>query len=343
MDTRFLYQTNASIIESFVDSCSFPGFNSCQLGTRGYAAPQHDVQSDSGKGKTLQACLDSCRANNDCKSIYYTPNECYMFALPYESTDPSTTVWRNTPPNTSSDNVTANKATTNTTTNNSIPTPIPTPMPTSIPTPTINSSTPISTPTSSQLLNAPSSAANFTDNATINNLTNQVFFITGNVETINPDHLPSQLQNLQTNMTDQISDYLLNTQSLNFQNAIYNTNTYVNQSLKMQGEQIFNLSDKARNNILRLRQKHQIKLYDINFYGFVLNVIIAGIFIVGFLGMLLGMTFKQPYLIQSFLALIVTGVVLVTYVLVVSVLWVRNANRLKTDWNKYDFGRYGSQ
>jgi len=146
----------------------------------------------------------------------------------------------------------------------------------------------------------------------------------------------------ETTLKTEVEKYLENTKSLNLQNEIYNTNMYMSQSMTMQEEQINDLSEKARNHIMRLRQKYQLKLYDINYYKFITTVLIFAIFIVAMSGMLLGFAHKHdPPALDPTISWIIVGVVITLYLVVVFIYLQNNSNRRKTDWNKYNFGTYG--
>ena len=146
----------------------------------------------------------------------------------------------------------------------------------------------------------------------------------------------------ETTLKTEVEKYLENTKSLNLQNEIYNTNMYMSQSMTMQEEQINDLSEKARNHIMRLRQKYQLKLYDINYYKFITTVLLFAIFIVAMSGMLLGFAHKHdPPALDPTISWIIVGVVITLYLVVVFIYLQNNSNRRKTDWNKYNFGTYG--
>jgi len=146
----------------------------------------------------------------------------------------------------------------------------------------------------------------------------------------------------ETTLKTEVEKYLENTKSLNLQNEIYNTNMYMSQSMTMQEEQINDLSEKARNHIMRLRQKYQLKLYDINYYKFITTVLLFAIFIVAMSGMLLGFAHKHdPPALDPTISWIIVGVIITLYLVVVFIYLQNNSNRRKTDWNKYNFGTYG--
>lgn len=143
-------------------------------------------------------------------------------------------------------------------------------------------------------------------------------------------------------LQNEVGKYLENTKNLNFQNEIYNTNMYMNQSMTLQEEQISDMSEKARNHIMRLRQKYQLKMYDINYYKFITTLLLYAMFIVAMAGLLLGLAYKHnPPVLDPAIAWVIVGVVLVLYLIIVFIYVRNNANRRKTDWNKYHFGTYG--
>lgn len=148
----------------------------------------------------------------------------------------------------------------------------------------------------------------------------------------------------QTSLQSEVENYLDNTKNLGFQNEIYNTNMYMNQSMTMQEEQISDMSEKARNHIMRMRQKYQLKMYDISYYGFITAILMFAIFVVAMCGVLLGLAYKHyPSILDSSIAWIIVGVVITAYILIVFI-YVQNASsRRKTDWSKYNFGSSGVQ
>lgn len=154
---------------------------------------------------------------------------------------------------------------------------------------------------------------------------------------------PTFMTGFETEMDRYVSQYMNNTNSLNFQNEIYNTNMFMSQSMTLQEEQINHLSEKARNHIMRSRQKYQLKLYDIAYYNFVTNVLMYAIMIVAISGIMLSMTYKNdPPILSPTLTWSVIGVIVVVYLLIVLIYVRNNSNRRKTDWNKYNFGTYGA-
>ena len=148
----------------------------------------------------------------------------------------------------------------------------------------------------------------------------------------------------ESTLKSEVTAYLTNTTNLNLQNEIYNTNMYMNQSMTLQEEQINDLSEKARNHIMRLRQKYQLKMYDINYYKFVTAILLFAIFIIAFSGMLLGFSFKHdPPVVNSTISWIIIGVTVLLFLVIVFIYMQNNNNRRKTDWNKYNFGTYGKK
>lgn len=146
----------------------------------------------------------------------------------------------------------------------------------------------------------------------------------------------------QTNLSSELGVYLENSDMMAFQNEIYNTNMYMHESMNLQSEHISELSDKARNHILKFRQKYQLKLYDVSYYNFIKNLITFAIFVVALSMLLLGMTYKQePPMLKPTITWIIIGVMVVLY-LIITFLYIRsNTIRKKTDWTKYYFATYG--
>lgn len=154
--------------------------------------------------------------------------------------------------------------------------------------------------------------------------------------------IANELSTLQVELADKIGDYIGNIESMRIENDVYNTNMFMNQSMTMQEEQINELSEKARNHIMRLRQKYQLKLYDISYYGFVTTVLLYAIFILSLSGGLLGAVYKvDPPMMSPSIAWTIIGVIVTLYLIIVLIYVRNNSNRRKTDWDKYNFGSYG--
>lgn len=143
-------------------------------------------------------------------------------------------------------------------------------------------------------------------------------------------------------LNQEIRSYIDNTISLSFQNELYNTNMYMNTSMTSQEEQIGEMSQKARNHIMKYRQKFQLKLYDIKYYIFIRIVLTYGIFVVGISGILLAFAYKQePAMLKSNIAWITIGVLTLVYLIMVFFYIRNNSSRKKTDWDKYYFSGTG--
>lgn len=145
-------------------------------------------------------------------------------------------------------------------------------------------------------------------------------------------------------LNTEVIAYIRNTISLSATNEVYNSYLYMNKNMSSQGEQIGEMSEKARNHIMKYRQKYLLKLYDIRYYAFVRVVITFAIFFVGFFGILLALSFKQnPPLLKSNITFIIIGVATIMYLLAVFLYIRNNSSRKKTDWDKYYFASYGEK
>jgi hypothetical protein len=143
-------------------------------------------------------------------------------------------------------------------------------------------------------------------------------------------------------LNTEIGSYLNNTLSLSLQNELFNSNMYMNTSMTSQEEQIGEMSEKARNHIMKYRQKYLLKLYDIKYYVFVRVVLTYGIFFIGMFGILLAFSLKQdPPMLSLKITFIIIGVMTIIYLLVVFLYIRNNASRKKTDWDKFYFASYG--
>jgi hypothetical protein len=144
-------------------------------------------------------------------------------------------------------------------------------------------------------------------------------------------------------LNTEVKAYTRNTIRLTATNEVYNSYLYMNKNMSSQGEQIGEMSEKARNHIMKYRQKYLLKLYDIKYYLFVKIVITFAIFFIGLFGILLAFSFKQdPPLLKSNITFIIIGVTAIIYLLAVFLYIRNNSSRKKTDWDKYYFASYGA-
>jgi hypothetical protein len=143
-------------------------------------------------------------------------------------------------------------------------------------------------------------------------------------------------------LSTEIQTYLRNTIALSVGNELYTSYMYMNTNMTSQEEQIGEMSDKARNHIMKYRQKYLLKLYDIKYYVFVRVILTYAIFFIGLFGILLAFSFKQePPLLQSNITFIIIGVLTILYLIAVFLYIRNNSSRKKTDWDKYYFSSYG--
>ncbi len=171
---------------------------------------------------------------------------------------------------------------------------------------------------------------------------NNANFLTSSMDKIDQTKLSNITNSFETALNTEIGAYLTNTESMAFQNELYNTNMYINHVMTMQEEQINELSETARNRIMKYRQKYQLKLYDIHYYKFVRTVLLFAIFIISVFGILLVFTYKyDPPLLSPTITWIIIGIVITIYILLLFLYVRNNSSRRKTDWNKFYFGDNG--
>lgn len=143
-------------------------------------------------------------------------------------------------------------------------------------------------------------------------------------------------------LIEEVGKYINATDNLVFQNEIYNTNMYMKESMQSQEDQIGELSEKARNHIMRLRQKYQLKMYDISYYKFITTLFLYSLFISALSALLLMFAYKfDPPMLSPVFAWVTVGITVVVFLIIV-LLYVRNnSSRRKMDWTKYNFGSNG--
>lgn len=148
--------------------------------------------------------------------------------------------------------------------------------------------------------------------------------------------------NFQTSLNGEVGKYLTNTTNISMQNELYNTNMYMKNSMSMQEEEISNLSERARNHIMKYREKYKLKLYDIYYQKFQTTIIIYGMFFLGIFGVLLALSYKQdPPVIKSTVSWSIILGISILYVLIIYLFYKNNQSRRQTDWTKFYFGDYG--
>lgn len=131
------------------------------------------------------------------------------------------------------------------------------------------------------------------------------------------------------------------TRSLSAINEMYNSNMYINESLSSQQRQLRELQDKARNHVMRARQRQMLAQYDVQRTRFRNRVILGAIVVTCVCTIIIMLASKhQPPVIPPWLAGSSVALIIVTYVLVVFLYMSQNALRRRTDWNKFYFGSY---
>ena len=135
-----------------------------------------------------------------------------------------------------------------------------------------------------------------------------------------------------------IQTYMTNVEKSGYQSEIYNTNLYMQQSMSAQQEQILDQSNQARNNIMKLRQVYQLKMYDINDYNYLTSSTHFSLFIFSFCVLLISLSYKTvPAKLSPMITWSIIAFVIVLYVMVKLTYMTNNMYRKKTDWTKYYF------
>lgn len=185
------------------------------------------------------------------------------------------------------------------------------------------------------------------DNENVTNSIRKVIYDKEQNDAMNISQSISNLQNFtessfQTSLNDEVGKYLTNSVNISMQNELYNTNMYMRKTMAMQEEEIANLSEKARNHIMKYREKYKLKLYDINYQKFLTIIIIYGMFFIGVFGILLAFSYKQvpPILKPTVTWSIILGTSIL-YILIIYLFYKNNSSRRKTDWTKFYFGDFG--
>lgn len=139
-----------------------------------------------------------------------------------------------------------------------------------------------------------------------------------------------------TKVKELVDSYVQSTHYLVYLNEIYNTNQYINNNLSKEDDKLNTLSDKARNNVYKAKQRYLSKVYNTHAAKFRSGVLRTSLFMSLFVLTIIAFAILG-YMNQNMASVIV--VILVLFYLLWLWLLIKDMrHRRKNDWNKYYFG-----
>lgn len=145
----------------------------------------------------------------------------------------------------------------------------------------------------------------------------------------------------QQNVSESVRKYMNSSLTLANYNEMYNTNQYINSNLETQHKQLNELQGKARTQVLRMRQRQLLVIYDNNAERFKNGAVLGALFVIATCAAVMYMSLKHdPPILSVKVAGGICGAIVVVYLLVLMLYIANNRNRRRTDWNKYYFSAY---
>jgi len=134
---------------------------------------------------------------------------------------------------------------------------------------------------------------------------------------------------------DNVRMYLIDTNHNLMLNDVTNTNMFLRDSMTKEMERTSSLRDKTFNDIHKTRERYMGKKYAINYYNFVGTIMQATMLVI--LISAVAFSLYKENSISINVAMIITGVVVIIYLIIVLLFIKQNQLRRKDDWNKFYF------
>jgi hypothetical protein len=141
---------------------------------------------------------------------------------------------------------------------------------------------------------------------------------------------------VRTKITENVSNFMMNTHHMNDYNEIYNANKYLNERTILEKERLQSMYDRLNSSLLGIKQEYLLKRFDVQHLKSKTNTMYLALLLVCVF--LVVTILYTDDIIGQRLVLIIISVCILFFIGMVYLISKSNSYREKTNWDMYYWG-----